>query len=227
MFLKLSSNGTVVWLRDNFIDIKVEPNFSYLHGRWGQKVSVDGEEGILPENSQLEVYATAFAETRNERALLTRMVGYHTIEDEIMRAAAEKLMAMFKSGERVVQNAPADNDDFRGAQIQYDGVIRNAKFEKLWGLEESVVVGEMYSDRKNRFPDGTDIHTSAVKKRKRLSDGSYDVTTRNSRYHVFLKGNEPAAAPPSAPEIGDMTPEEEEALIKAFAPPPPDEEIPF
>jgi hypothetical protein len=48
------------------------------------------------------------------------------------------------------------------------------------GLEEFVVWGHVYDDTRERFPDGTMIHTSGIRSRP-LKEGDV-VTTRNSTY---------------------------------------------
>lgn len=62
--------------------------------------------------------------------------------------------------------------------MQIDATIKSAWKEK-WG-EHTIILGQIYGDKKSRFPDGKFIHTSYVV--EELPDGVFK--TRNSVYKV-------------------------------------------
>lgn len=62
---------------------------------------------------------------------------------------------------------------------EIDGVLQDWKIERTLGSNEVIYWGNIYRDRKGRFPDGMRIHTSGVAE---PPDAQGIITTRNSSY---------------------------------------------
>lgn len=63
-------------------------------------------------------------------------------------------------------------------------LLKNWVIQRLDG-GNVIIWGAIYNDIKNRFPDGTKIHTSKVLKADFVNGV---IETKNSVYHLELKG---------------------------------------
>ena len=76
------------------------------------------------------------------------------------------------------EGKPEDNPE-------YTGELREAIISNYSDMSFGVVLGNIYGDTRDRFPDGTFVRTSLVQKIwETEEDGVYVVQTRNSLYKV-------------------------------------------